>query len=375
MNQLSIKFIFIATILAIATACSNSKVEEPQYTINLELANSQMDSVYLFILNTDGWDLIDSVGKIDDKFTFTGEFKSPEYISIGDKKRNYSVRLLAGNSSITILSDFDNPQNDSIQGATFNDDYIAIQKNIMKFDEQLGELASNYRSIEFSGDSIQIKNLELEYDSLTTVKNDWVLNWVKENPNNVVSEILIINPLMYSLSFEELKELFVALSPDISKNGMYHMIEDRVTTLEKSAVGTPAPNITMVDTNSVVDNLHAHFGTYLLIDFWASWCGPCRMDNPQMVGIFNRFHEKGYNVFGVSLDSKEDQWKKAINDDKLFWTHVSDLKGWQSEGAKSYGITSIPHTVLIDPEGIIIARGLSPDELEAKLESLLLENN
>ena len=109
----------------------------------------------------------------------------------------------------------------------------------------------------------------------------------------------------------------------------------------------------------------------VIVDFWAAWCNPCRQENPNVVKVYNEFHKKGFDIFGVSLDQKKEAWVKAIADDKLTWTHVSDLKFWDSAPAKLYAVRTIPSNFLIDPSGRIIAHNLSGEELEQKLEELL----
>lgn len=367
------KYIIIAIVIAAFsfTGCNlNTPTEKPKYSIDFTISNTTMDTAYLFVLGEDGWETKDSVPLTEGKFHFDGDFGSGEYIVIGDKNKSYSVRLLAGNDDITIVSDFEKPGQDSISGSTLEDEYLAIQDSLTIFDSQLQRIVDQYNVAQEAGDTLAMKDLGKEYDSYDKLKNIWMLGWVKDNPKSVVAEFLIVNPLMYTSEFEDLEEMFTNIDSTITDNNLYKMIEKKVVTLRNSAVGQMAPEITMADTNGVEQTLSSHFGTYLLIDFWASWCGPCRADNPQMVEIYRKYHDMGYNVFGVSLDNKEDRWKKAINDDKLVWSHVSDLKGWKSVGAASYGVSSIPHTVLIDPEGIIIARGLRGDELDAKLAEL-----
>lgn len=143
---------------------------------------------------------------------------------------------------------------------------------------------------------------------------------------------------------------------------------------KNTAIGAQAMDFTQLDQNGKPVKLSDFRGKYVLIDFWASWCGPCRDENPNLVEAYNRFKDKNFTVLGVSLDRPDgkEAWLKAIKDDKLAWTQVSDLKFWNNEVAKQYGIQSIPANFLIDPDGKIIAKGLRGDDLQLKLAELLM---
>ncbi|MCF8281619.1 MAG: TlpA family protein disulfide reductase [Bacteroidales bacterium] len=137
--------------------------------------------------------------------------------------------------------------------------------------------------------------------------------------------------------------------------------------------GGEAPDFTMNDTEGNPVKLSDFRGKVMLVDFWASWCGPCRRENPHVVELYNHYHKKGFDVLGVSLDKSKEPWLKAIKDDGLVWNHVSDLKYWSNAAAQLYGVTSIPHTVLVGKDGKIIARNLRGEQLTAKLKEILGE--
>ena len=136
-------------------------------------------------------------------------------------------------------------------------------------------------------------------------------------------------------------------------------------------IGKPAPNFTLKNTEGKDVALSSFKGKYVLVDFWASWCGPCRAENPAVVKAYQKFKDKGFTILGVSLDDKKDKWLEAIKKDKLDWTQISDLKGWKSSAASLYGIKGIPMNFLIDKDGKIIAKGLRGEDLEKKLGEVM----
>ena len=373
------KLVVIVAIGLFSTACDDATSTQtksttaPGFSIDLTIANTSMDSAYLYTLAADGWNLTDSTALSSGTFHFEGNVNNAEYVAVGKKDRSFSVSFFLDNNNVTIKSNFEKPGEDTISGAETHDEYLALQDSMSVFDNQLQRIIDEYNAQEANGDTAVLNQIETEYDTYSGLKDKWQMDWVKANPESVIAQFYILNDLGYKLSISELIELYDNIAPEVGNNGIYDMLSKRVTVLKNSNVGKLAPNFAMADTTGEMITLSSHHGTYLLIDFWASWCGPCRMDNPQMVEIYNKYHPMGYNVFGVSLDSKKDRWMSAIEEDELFWTHVSDLKGWGNEAAQLYGVNSIPHTVLVDPEGIIVARGLRADELEAKLAEIFTE--
>ncbi|HYG19704.1 MAG TPA: TlpA disulfide reductase family protein [Ohtaekwangia sp.] len=169
-------------------------------------------------------------------------------------------------------------------------------------------------------------------------------------------------------------DVYVHVANDLKKQWpTFEVARNFVSTVEKmkaTAIGQPAPEIALPDTTGQVVKLSSLKGKYVLVDFWAKWCGPCRQENPNVVRVFHKYKDKGFTVLGVSLDRTKEDWLEGIRKDKLTWTHISDLKFWQSEAAKTYNITGIPFSLLLDPNGVIIAKNLRGPALEAKLAEI-----
>jgi thiol-disulfide isomerase/thioredoxin len=161
------------------------------------------------------------------------------------------------------------------------------------------------------------------------------------------------------------------LSPAIRASAIGKNLEQFIAYNKVGAVGTDAIDFSQPDTTGVPVSLSSFRGKYVLVDFWASWCGPCRMENPNLVEAYHRFKNKNFTVLGVSLDIKKENWQRAIADDKLSWTHISDLKRWESVVVPMYKIQGIPFNVLVDPEGKVIAENLRGSFLQQKLEQVL----
>jgi peroxiredoxin len=182
----------------------------------------------------------------------------------------------------------------------------------------------------------------------------------------------VVNPLFETPAALEAK---FNLLQTPAKQGMYgKMIEQMLADARKpkpGEVGTLAADFTQNDTANIPVKLSQFKGKYVLVDFWASWCRPCRQENPNVVEAYKAYKDKNFTVLGISLDQSKESWVKAINDDKLSWTHTSDLKYWSNEVAQLYQIQSIPANMLIDPDGKIIGKNLRGEELQAKLKELL----
>jgi len=214
----------------------------------------------------------------------------------------------------------------------------------------------------------QDKLAQKELDASETAVNK---KFIQDNPDSYISLNALEN-FAYSADYVDIAPLFNGLSPEIKESEPGKKFAERLPKLKAVALGSIAPEFAETDTSGKIINLSAFRGKYVLIDFWASWCGPCRHENPNVVKAFNQYKGQKFTIIGVSLDrpGAKDKWLAAIHHDGLAWTQLSDLKFWDSKTAGLYAVRGIPQNFLLDPDGKIIAKNLRGDDLEDKLAEL-----
>ena len=196
-----------------------------------------------------------------------------------------------------------------------------------------------------------------------------VLGFVKKYPQSPVSPFIIIDRFI-NYPNKEMQEKTFSLLDDAAKNSLYgKKISEYQRIAAKTGIGA-TPDFAVTDTAGKILRLSDLRGKYVLVDFWASWCAPCRKENPNVVKAYQQFHDKGFEIVGVSLDTKKDAWLKAIEKDGLTWNHVSDLQGWESGIVKEFGIKVVPTSFLLDKNGKVIANNLREEALQEKLKTL-----
>jgi peroxiredoxin len=360
--------------LLMAVSCNNA-VDKENYNFKADVTvNGAKDGDLVYFKDwVDGkWVVIDSAKLKESKAELEGNLDYPTmYFFFYNNLRLSPVFVEPGN--FTIKTDKNNLRDVMVEGSVSHNEYQYFMTDVNgAIDKKIQELGAKYGVAQRNGDKAAMDSLTQVYEALEDSRKDEMITFAKKNNKSVVPAYLIYQN-SYQFTLPELVVAAKAFDTSISNNKYVKNIKERVAILEKVQVGKPYIDFTQNDTagnpvslSSVVKN-----NKYVLVDFWAAWCKPCRAENPNVVAAYKKYHDKGFTVFGVSFDRKKVEWLKAIKDDGLMWTQVSDLKGWGNEAGKLYGIQSIPQNILIGPDGKIVARNIRGQALQDKLKELM----
>lgn len=262
-----------------------------------------------------------------------------------------------------------------IKGGPVNKDYTVLSHLIKPQTDQLRQLMKDYAALSDADkkDPAIKATRDSTLGKIRTAKNEQLKDYIIKNPRSLVSLDALIEYAGGALDYSTIHPMFEALSANVRKGKAAKTFAGRLEIARKTGIGQIAPDFAQADTSGTMIRLSSFRGKYVLLDFWASWCVPCRAENPHVVKAFQQYKDKGFTVLGVSLDKPDarDRWLKAIADDQLTWTQVSDLKFWNNEAAKLYGIQAIPQNYLIGPDGKVVAQNLRGDALHQQLKALL----
>ena len=361
------KLILTLLVSILLYSCSSKK---NQFTISGTIAGSDSVMIFLQTRGIDGWEKLDSTKIMNGKFTFNGSIDMPEMRYLTLKENEVSVPFFLENAEVNVVIYPDSVDKSRILGSPTNEIY---KKYMIMNDATLKKMDDVYKvwkAAKDIGDTVEMKKNELLSENLDKEIKDQLISFVKSNNNTVVSPYLITRN-SWQFDLPELENLIGVLDTNLNASTYYQAIKKRIKVLRSVAIGQFAPNFTLNDTTGNPVSLSSLKSKVLLVDFWAAWCGPCRAENPNVVKAWEKYRAKGFDLLGVSFDTNRDKWIKAIKDDKLNWTQISDLKGWGNEAGKLYGINSIPANVLLDRDKKIIASNLRGEELFKKLEELL----
>jgi len=340
---------------------------QPKFQIKGNIANAK-PNMLVFLMNGNDGKTIATDTVRDGKFILKGTIAEPDIFQLGFVGYKEALDIFLDNDEIEITADFNQFSAAMITGSAVESDYQQFKSTFNPIRDRLNYLVQqiNPEKNRFKRDSL----IQLYELSKGKVLQEATL-FAKEKPGSPVSSFVLfaISPLLNGN--DDLEQRYTALSPSAKKGTFAKMIEQTIAEANLNKVGTVALDFSQKDTLGKVVSLKSFRGKYVLIDFWASWCGPCRAENPNLVAAYKQFSSKNFTVLGVSLDDNKISWMNAIRKDKLTWTQVSDLQSWNNQVAQLYKIRSIPANYLLDPNGTIIARDLRGEELQIKLKELL----
>ena len=372
-------------LLAFAVASLAAQAQK-QFTIQGSVSNLKMKVTKVFLnYSSYGSSVLDSASVVDGKYSFTGSIAEPvlarlraSYEDTGTKvkmalsfKRDMASVFLEG-SKVKVVST-DSFSNIKVSGSAIHKAYLGLQDQLKDINARSEALSKEYSALYQKKDEEGMKKMEAKFDELGKETKKVYKDYVTTNPKSPIGLYALKQFAGWDINPEEVDPLFASLSDAIKQLPSAVEFSEKIEIARKTGIGRFAMEFTQNDTAGIPVSLSSFKGKYLLVDFWASWCGPCRQENPNVVKAFNAYKDKGFHILGVSLDqpNAHDKWMKAIHDDKLTWTHVSDLKFWKNAIAVQYGIQAIPQNLLLDKEGKIIAKNLRGEDLAAKLAELL----
>lgn len=355
----------LSCLLAAAAFYACGPANKPEATITADITGLKDTVIYISQLVADS-SKTDTVPVVNGKFTWTGNITEPEKIYLMFPDRY--VDLFMEPSHVTITGHADSLTNLHITGSASHDEYQAYQQSQKGIEDQMGKLYENYDKIKDNDSAMAV--LESKSKEIRTQRRNGMKRYISEHPKSVVSVSLVTDMAVMG-EYKQLDSLYKLLDPAAQQTGAGVRLGKRIAVLKKSAVGEPFIDFTLPDAEGKAVKFSDFKGKYVLLDFWASWCGPCRAENPNVLKAFNAYKDKNFIVVGVSLDDDGEKWKKAIAEDGMPWIQLSDLKGFRNTVAQEYGIQAIPSTFLVSPEGIIVEKDLRGAALHKKLAELL----
>ncbi|WP_103072616.1 redoxin domain-containing protein [Aquimarina sediminis] len=323
--------------------------------------------------------IIDSTTIQQEKFEIA--LPSPEnndfnYLTFKDIRGN--VLFLAENNPIQMTIYKDSMRSSIIKGGSENELFYSYLNTLKKYNEEKIDLNTQYQIASKLGESDKALTITTKRNELLEKEKQFRKNIAENNASSLVSVMAITDLLnLKVLTPQEAKVKFAAVNDSLKSTRLGKNLDQLITSAitvsqqKKIDIGVVAENFSAPTPDGKTLSLKESMGKITIIDFWASWCKPCRIENPNVVKVYNKYHDKGLNIIGVSLDKKQEAWTKAIADDNLDWNHVSNLQFWQEPIARAYGVRSIPATFILDEKGNVIAKNLRGPALEKKISELL----
>jgi thiol-disulfide isomerase/thioredoxin len=348
-------------IIFFIIGCSSGSTE---FTLNGTIDLDDGQSVLLLGVDDQSQLMpIDTVEVSAGTFSFSGSAKYPEMHYLNFEGVRSLLPLVLEPGTITVQAVKDSIQKANVRGTKSNVDVAQFLEEVSTYNLALREISFELRNAMLRKDSLNISDLQDQYDNMVAKLTDFELSYITDNPDSYVSSLILEQQVTSGqIDPAEAQLLFDQLEGNIKKTKSAQNIQKLLSpenveeNKESPGVGDVAPDFQAPNPNGELVSLYNTKEKFTLIDFWASWCKPCRDQSPELVELHNNYRSKGVTIMSVSLDRKNESWLQAIKNDNLNWTHISNLKHWQDPIAAEYNVRSIPELFLIDEKGAVLAR-------------------
>lgn len=368
---------YFALILSLLIlSCSNEN------GFNLNGTIDTIDGTKVYVLQADQNNqpfIKDSTTVKSNKFSFKGVSATPQISYIQVEGVNGYVLTILENGSINAELYKDSISKSQVYGTKSNDDFVKYKSETKSLVEKMNTISSEAQDAIMNGDVEIAMKLDKDYKKKEQEVLLYEWDFIIDNLDSYMSALLLeVFMVENKVNKDSIIDVYESFSNRIKVSDVGKNIADLLSQFEDPIeVGEVAPDFTApsLDGSNVTLSQELSLNTVTLLDFWAAWCRPCRVENPNLVRLYKLYNNDGFNIIGVSLDRTKEQWEQAVEDDSLLWTQVSNLNFWNDPIARRYSIRAIPQSYLINQEGIVIGKNLRGDDLEEKIKFALSLNN